>query len=103
MPDENNPGRLEMSLLNSAAMSANDSAGKMEWPCKVVSGRSFDQIVRIAGRTNKRRSQYDSSGYQPPRRKPQEAARVDSSCEYGPQGLTIRKQSIRLALPPTPD
>jgi hypothetical protein len=84
MPDETNPGRLEMSLLNSAAMSANGSAGKIERPCKVVSGRSFDQIVQIARKTSKRRSQYDSRGYQPPRRKRQEAARVDSSCEYKP-------------------
>jgi hypothetical protein len=48
MPDENNPGRLEMSLLDSAAMSTNECAGGIKWPCKVVSRRSVDQIVRDA-------------------------------------------------------
>jgi hypothetical protein len=87
MPDETKPGRLEMSLLNSAAMSANDSAGKIERPCKVVSGRSFDQVVQVAGKTNKRRLQYDSSGYQPPRRKRKETSCMDSSCDYNLPGV----------------
>jgi hypothetical protein len=45
MPSGNNPGRLEMSLLDFAASSANESARVIQRPCKVVTRRSVDQVL----------------------------------------------------------
>jgi hypothetical protein len=45
MPSEKNPGREEMSLLEAAALSANESARVVQRPCKVVTRRNVDQVA----------------------------------------------------------
>jgi hypothetical protein len=47
MPSGTNPGRLEMNLPDSAAVSANENAGEIQRPCKVVSRGSVDQGVPV--------------------------------------------------------